>query len=166
MKHGPSPISAPHWTSSEIYFPGGAGGNAALQGGTTKGNYYIAARGDCAIPTAGSSTLPSGCALNSNGSIQEGTSANPVGEAANNAARNVYDIHEHAGLFGISAEPTDKLRITGDLMFGYNDNSFTRISPRQLQSYKIQVRYTPAPWANVSGAVDIDENRDNVATGQ
>ena len=34
--------------------------------------------------------------------------------------------------------PTDNLRINADLMFGYNDNSFTRISPRQLQSYKIQ----------------------------
>jgi hypothetical protein len=48
-------------------------------------------------------------------------------------------------------------------MFGYNDNSFTRTSPRQLQSYKIQVRYTPTPWANVSGSVDIHENRDNVS---
>jgi hypothetical protein len=57
----------------------------------------------------------------------------------------------------------DTLRITGDMMFGYNDQSFTRISPRQLQSYKIQVRYTPAPWANISGSVDINENRDNVS---
>ena len=46
--------------------------------------------------------------------------------------------------------PTDKLRINADLMFGYNDNSFTRISPRQLQSYKVNVRYTPTPWANIS----------------
>ncbi len=68
------------------------------------------------------------------------------------------------GLFGISARPTDTLRINADLIFGYNDNSFTRISPRQLQSYKLHARYSPRPWANVDGAVDINENRDNVAT--
>jgi hypothetical protein len=32
-----------------------------------------------------------------------------------------------------------------------------------LQSYKIQVRYNPAPWATLSGSVDIHENRDNVS---
>ena len=52
------------------------------------------------------------------------------------------------GCVGVTARPIDALRITADLMFGYNDNSFTRISPRQLQSYKIQARYTPTPWAS------------------
>ena len=42
------------------------------------------------------------------------------------------------GLLGVTARPTDTLRLNADLMFGYNDNSFTRISPRQVQSYKIQ----------------------------
>ena len=150
--------------TGEIYLPGGAGGNAGfLQGGTATGNYYNAARGDCAVPAAGSATLPLGCTLNANGSIQEGSPANPVPDAGNDTARNLYDIHENIGLVGATVRPTDQLRITADLMFGYNDNSFTRISPRQLQSYKIQVRYTPTPWANMSGSVDIHENRDNVS---
>jgi hypothetical protein len=138
--------------AGEIYFPGGPTGNAA--------NDYLAARGDCAL-VAGA--LPSACTKNADGTIQEGSPANLVPEAANDAARNLYDIHENVGLVGATIRPTDMLRITADLMFGYNDNSFTRISPRQLQSYKIQVRYTPAPWANVSGSVDIHENRDNVS---
>jgi hypothetical protein len=150
--------------AGEIYFPGGAGGTAGfLQGGAAKGNYYNAARGDCAIPAAGSTTLPSACTLNADGTIQEGSPANLVPEAGNDTSRNLYQINESVALLGATARPTDQLRITADLMFGYNDNSFTRISPRQLQSYKIQVRYTPAPWAVVSGSVDIHENRDNVS---
>jgi hypothetical protein len=138
--------------AGEIYFPGGSTGIAA--------NDYLAARGDCALV---SGTLPSGCTKNADGSIQEGSPTNLVPEAGNDTARNLYEIHENVGLIGATARPTDQLRITADLMFGYNDNSFTRTSPRQLQSYKIQVRYTPAPWAVVSGSVDINENRDDVS---
>ena len=140
------------YDTGEIYLPGGLNGTVA--------NHYYAARGDCAV-VAGA--LPAACTVNANGSIQEGSPTNPVPEAGNDSARNLYFIHENAALFGISARPTDTLRIAGDLMFGYNDNSFTRISPRQLQSYKINVRYTPTPWANITGAVDIHENRDNVS---
>ena len=139
--------------TGEIYFPGGPGGNV--------GNDFLAARGDCALV---SGKLPSGCTLNANGSIQEGTGTNLVADAGNNSARNVYDIHENVGLFGVSARPIDSLRLNADLMFGYNDNSFTRISPRQIQSYKASARYTPKPWANVGATVDINENRDNVFT--
>jgi hypothetical protein len=138
--------------AGEIYLPGGPNGIVA--------NHYFAARGDCAV-VAGA--LPAGCTLNANGSIQEGSPTNLVPEAANDAARNLYYVNENLALLGVTARPTDMLRITADLMFGYNDNSFTRISPRQVQSYKIQVRYTPAPWATVSGSVDIHENRDNVS---
>jgi hypothetical protein len=140
--------------TGEIYFPGGPTGAAVA-------NDYLAARGDCAL-VAGK--LPSVCVLNANGSVQEGSSTNLEAENGNDTARNVYDIHENVGLFGVSARPTDTLRLNADLMFGYNDNSFTRISPRQIQSYKISARYTPKPWANIAGAVDIHENRDNVST--
>jgi hypothetical protein len=138
--------------TGEIYFPGGSTGTLA--------NRYLAARGDCAVV---SGALPGACTVNADGSIQEGSPANFVAEAGSDTARNLYDIHENVALLGATVRPTDRLRITADLMFGYNDNSFTRISPRQLQSYKIQVRYTPAPWANISGSVDIHENRDNVS---
>ena len=96
--------------------------------------------------------------------IQEGSPTNLVPEAGNNTVRNIYEIHENAGLMGITARPIDALRINGDVLFGYNDNSFTRISPRQVQSYKVHARYTPRPWANLDAAVDMNENRDNVFT--
>jgi hypothetical protein len=140
------------WDTGEIYLPGGTSG-------ATAANDYLAARGDCAKVGG---VLPAGCVLNANGSVQEGTPTNLVPEAGNDTGRNIYEIHESAGIVGIAARPTDKLRVSGDVLFGYNDNSFTRVSPRQMQSYKIHATYSPKQWAHIDGAVDIHENRDNV----
>ena len=138
------------FNSSEIYFPGGPTGAAT--------NDYLAARGDCAFPAAPAPhVLPSNCTLQSNGSIIE------TGSVAGSAtARTVYDINEQAALLGFTARPLDSLRINGDFEFGYNDFAFTRTSPRQMQSYKIHANYTPRPWLNLDGSIDIHENRDNV----
>jgi hypothetical protein len=84
--------------------------------------------------------------------------------AAAAATRSQTTIDENALIFGIVARPIDALRITGDLEFGYNNASYTRIDPRQVQSYKIHANYKPKPWANLDGAVEIHENRDNVVT--
>jgi hypothetical protein len=141
----------------ETYFPGGAGATSATD--------YFAARGDCAFPAAPAPhVLPAGCTLNSDGSITEGSPTDLVPEAGNDTARQTLAISENALLAGITARPIDNLRITGDLEFGYNDNSFTRIDPRQVESYKVHATYTPKPWATVDGAVEIHENRDNVTT--
>ena len=143
--------------TGEFYFPGGAAGTAA--------NFFLAARGDCAVVGG---ALPAGCSLLTSGpmagAIVEGSPANPVPDASNDTSRNITSINENALLLGIVARPIDALRITGDFEFGYNDQSFTRIDPRQVQAYKIQVSYKPRPWANLAGAVDIHNNRDNVTT--
>ena len=133
--------------SGLIYFPGGPTATAA--------NDYLAARGSCAL-VAGA--LPPGCTLNADGSVTFAapTPASPV--------RSLTTINENALLLGVVARPIDALRITGDFAFGYNDQSFTRIDPRQVQSYKIQVSYKPRPWANLAGAVEIHNNRDNITT--
>jgi hypothetical protein len=143
--------------TGEFYFPGGATGTAA--------NFYLAARGDCAV-VAG--VLPAGCTQITTGpmagAIVEGSAANPVPEAGNDTSRNITTINTQALLLGLAARPIDALRITGDFEFGYSDQSFTRIDPRQVQSYKVHVNYKPRPWANLDGAVEIHENRDNVTT--
>jgi len=141
------------WDTGEIYFPGGTGGTAA--------NYYLAARGDCAL-VAGQ--LPAACFVNSNGSIQEGTPTNLTPEATNNSGRNFYLIHENIAFLGLTLKPVSTLRINADFDLGSNDNSFTRISPRELQVYKVHVTYNPYSWASFTGAVDIHENRDDVYT--
>ena len=145
--------------TGEFTFPGGAAGNA--------GNLFLAARGDCAL-TGTPLALPAGCTLVTTGplagAVQEGSAANPIPEAGNDTSRNVININGNALLLGIVARPIDALRITGDFEFGYNDFAFTRIDPRQVQSYKVHANYKPRPWANLTGAVEIHENRDNVTT--
>ena len=142
--------------TGEAYFPGGSTGTAA--------NFFLAARGDCA-PDKTTGTLPAVCVLDpSTGIVTEGTPALPVTEAGQDTARNITDIHEHALIAGVSANPTDKLRLSADFTFGYNDNSFTRISPRHLQIYNIQATYTPISWASIGASLNIHENRDNVLT--
>lgn len=135
--------------TGEIYFPGGATGTAA--------NRFLASRADC---VAAGGVLPAECSLNpATGVITE------IGpESTNDTSRNYYHIRENAAEFGFAARVKDNLRINADVMAGYNDNSFTRISPRQLQSYKVRASYQPKPWANVTASVDIQENRDNVYT--
>lgn len=139
--------------TGETYFPGGTGASAA--------NDYLAARGDCALV---GTALPAGCVLNSNGSITEGSPTNLVPEAGNDTSRMLTTINENALLLGFTGRPVDQLRVTGDFTFGYNDASFTRIDPRQVQTYTLHATYTPKPWATVDGSVEIHENRDNVAT--
>ena len=145
--------------TGEFTFPGGAAGNA--------GNLFLAARGDCAL-TGTPPALPAGCTLVTTGpmagAVQEGSAANPIPEAGNDTSRNTININGNALLLGIVARPIDALRITGDFEFGYNDFAFTRIDPRQVQSYKVHANYKPRPWANLTGAVEIHENRDNVTT--
>jgi hypothetical protein len=137
----------------ETYFPGGAGATATTD--------FFAARGDCAF-VAGA--LPAGCTLNPDGSITLGSLASPVPVAGNDTSRSVVTINENVLLAGVTYRPIDALRISGDLEFGYNDNSYTRIDPRQVQGYKIHASYTPRPWATIDGEVEIHENRDNVET--
>ncbi len=136
------------YTTLETYYPGGVGALPA--------NYYNAARGDCAQATTGG-PLPAGCTANSDGSL----SFNP-GPPTGLALPMAIVVNGNTLLFGVVARPIDALRITGDFGFGYNDFAYTRVSPRQVQSYKINANYNPKPWASISGAVDIHENRDDV----
>ena len=138
--------------TGETYFPGGATASAA--------NDYLAARGDCALSGG---VLPAACTKNSDGSITEGSPTNLVPEAGNDTARATTTINEHSLLLGFTGHPIDQLSLTGDFSFGYNDAAFTRIDPRQVQSYRVHATYTPKPWATLDGSIEIHENRDNVA---
>jgi hypothetical protein len=138
--------------SAETYFPGGPAGTG---GGAA--NDFFAARGDCATPSACTETVSP-----ITHQLVSLTFSGPA--AGNDTSRNITEIHENTLLAGFTARPMDTLRITGDFQFGYNDYSFTRISPRQMQSYKVNADYKPRSWITFDGAIDIHENRDNVST--
>jgi hypothetical protein len=72
-------------------------------------------------------------------------------------------IHEHGGLFGIWARPTNNFRINFDMELMSADKSFTRISPRESQDYRVRSRYKVTDWLNLNGSLRIFEARDNVA---
>ncbi len=72
------------------------------------------------------------------------------------------EINEHALLVGIQSRLADVFRLSSDLEVAWADNTFTRISPRQLQHYKFRVSYKPTARINFAGSVNILENRNNV----
>jgi hypothetical protein len=138
--------------AAETFDPGGSTGATE------------AARGDCAIPTGGSfpANLPTGCVLNPDGSVTfSGLTA-----TSDTQHSQAVDINGHSALFGIWGRPTDKLRTSFDLELFSADAAFTRITPRQFQRYSVQASYLPTHWAEVTGAVNIVENRDNVVDVQ
>jgi hypothetical protein len=111
-------------------------------------------RGDCALVGA---LLPAGCTDNDDGSFTFRT-PQPIETDTGDTL-----INEHSGLFGIWARPVDAWRINFDTEIGSADNSFTRISPRQWQEYRLRTTYKVASWVNLNGSVNILEKRNNVS---
>jgi hypothetical protein len=72
------------------------------------------------------------------------------------------NVHEHSALFGFWIHPSSALRINYDMELFSADQSPTRVSPRKLQRYKGRAQYKPAPWASVSGTVNILESHNDV----
>lgn len=120
---------------TEVYFPSNAN------------------RGDCALDGV---LLPQGCTANGDGSF---TFVTP--EPAEGPGETL--INEYAGVFGIWARPVTNWRISFDAELMSADNSFTRISPRQTQEYRVRTKYKPASWMSIDGSVRIWEGRDNIA---
>jgi hypothetical protein len=110
-------------------------------------------RGDCTLENG---VLPEGCTPNGDGSFTF-TTPQPIELDTRQTL-----INESSGVFGIWAKPLPAWRISFDTELMYADNSFTRISPRQSQEYRLRSTYKPAPWLNVSGSITIWEARNNV----
>lgn len=72
-------------------------------------------------------------------------------------------INEHSLLFGVWARPVDAVRLGFDMELFGADRSFTRISPRQFQLYRLRATVRPSDWSTINAAVYILERRNNVA---
>ena len=71
-------------------------------------------------------------------------------------------IDEHSALFGFWARPIDEFRASFDMELLSADESFTRISPRQMQRYKLRLNFQPTEWASLAGSITINEARNNI----
>ena len=111
-------------------------------------------RGDCALAAG---VLPEGCTANGDGSFTFQTPL-PIETDTGEVL-----INEHSGLLGVWARPIDAWRVNFDMEMASADNSFTRISPRQWQEYRLRTTYKVASWINLSGSVNILEKRNNVS---
>jgi hypothetical protein len=121
-------------TIAEIFFPNNAN------------------RGDCALSGG---APPLGCTPIGGGAFAFVT-PDPL------ASPDQVLINEYAGLFGIWARPLNHLKISFDTELMSADNSFTRVSPRQTQEYRLRTTYKPVEWVNLSGSVTLWEGRNNV----
>jgi hypothetical protein len=110
-------------------------------------------RGDCALVGG---ALPVACTPNGDGSFSFVTP-----DAVSSADQTL--INEYSAVFGLWARPVAGLKISFDTELMSADNSFTRISPRQTQEYRLRTKYKPAEWVNLSGSITIWEGRNNVA---
>ena len=119
-----------------------------------------AARGACtrldATQPVTQGNLPGGCTLNADTSISFVSS---TGFAP--AAAVVPPINEYSGLFGIWARPTQNLNIRFDAEFFSADGTFTRISPKESQEYRVRAKYNLTNWLNLDGNILIWESRNN-----
>jgi hypothetical protein len=91
-----------------------------------------------------------------------GLTAVPAGTAVPILGDNL-EINGHSALFGVSARPNDRLRVSLDTEFFYADNFFTRITPRHMQRYKGRVSYKVTNWWNFASAINIKENRNTTS---
>src|SRR5581483_4523541 len=110
-------------------------------------------RGDCALVGG---VLPPGCTANGDGSFTFITPS-PTFDTGQ------ILINEYAGVFGVWAQPVKDWRISFDTDLMSADNTFTRISPRQSQEYRVRTRYQAASWMSLEGSVRIWEGRDNIS---
>lgn len=111
-------------------------------------------RGDCALDAG---LLPDGCTDNGDGSFTFRTPTPIVTDTGE------VLINEHSGLFGIWARPLDGWRVNFDMELASADNSYTRISPRQWQEYRLRTTYRVASWVSLSGSVNVLEKRNDVS---
>jgi hypothetical protein len=109
------------------------------------------------FPTLAASRCGAGCVAGANGIFTK-AAPNPV-----LGGSDFFEINAHSALFGFSARPNNRLRLSFDTEQYYADNTFTRISPRHLQRYKGRLNAKVKEWWNFGTAINIRENRNDTA---
>jgi hypothetical protein len=75
------------------------------------------------------------------------------------ADADVVEVHEYTPVLGIWVKPRPNLRLNFDAERTSNDETLIRIGTRKEGRYRLQVNYSPKPWAMVGGSVNLWEGR-------
>lgn len=75
-------------------------------------------------------------------------------------------INLHSVLAGVVMWPVDAWRINADVEWLSADNSFTNISPRHQQRFRIYSTYKPKSWLSLNGGVRLVETRNDFAAAE
>jgi hypothetical protein len=86
----------------------------------------------------------------------------PLGEQTDGTVT----IHENGGTLAVAFRPTAQWNINGSVEVLYADNTFTPVSPRQLQHYRVHATYRPRSWATITGAYNDLERHNNTNNNQ
>jgi len=78
------------------------------------------------------------------------------------ASSEEHSITEHSVLFGFWGRPHNQFRFSFDMEILNADEAFTRISPRDMQRYKLRASYKPTDWATFSFAMNLLEAKNDV----
>ncbi|HMK22394.1 MAG TPA: hypothetical protein VK466_08660 [Terriglobales bacterium] len=65
------------------------------------------------------------------------------------------EIHEYTPLLGMWFKPAPNLRISFDGERTSNDQTLVRIGARREGLYRVQTSYSPKPWANIGGSINL-----------
>ena len=127
--------------ANEVFFPGGEGG--------TPVNFFNAARGDCADPTA--------CTAQPDGSLVFTGSTGDTGHVFN------ASINSNSLLLGFWTRPTNAFRLSFDGELLWANSAFARIDPLQMQRYRVQASYAPVKWVSFDASFNILEKSNDTA---
>jgi hypothetical protein len=92
----------------------------------------VALRGNCALANG---VLPAGCTQNADGSVSFQTPSPVFGPPG------ITDINTNGAVLGLWWKPAQHLSINLDADLGSADNTFTPLSPRNYQEFRVRVQY-------------------------
>lgn len=75
----------------------------------------------------------------------------------------VIPIDSHSLLAGVWLRPVDAVRVSFDVDLMSADSTWTRLTPRKWQQYKVRVNAKPLGWINLGGTVNIFQAQNRIA---
>lgn len=92
--------------------------------------------------------------------------ATPTTSTSNTGLLESHSIDSHTALLGVVVRPLTEWRINADVEWLSASNSFTNLSPRNQQRFRIYSRYKPKQWLSLHGGLHFVETRNSYGPGE